>query len=86
MSTVTPGSSQGIDMVRITQLNYVCNIVVRNQFRWNHSGRMGSSDMTGFNNSQINVEGNDWYLDKVNALFEEDSDKLSSVGRIYNNH
>jgi len=54
--------------------------------RRSHWGRIGSSDISGFNNSQINVEGSDWYLDKVNALFEGDSDELSSVGKIYNNH
>jgi len=53
-----------------------------NQFRRNSWDRMGSS---GFNNSRFNAEGSDWYLDKVNALFEEGSDELSSVGRIYNN-
>ena len=26
----------------------------------------------------------DWYLDKVNALFVEDSTELSSVGKLYN--
>jgi len=42
-------------------------------------------DRIGFNNSELNVEeSGDWFLDKVNALFEEDSDELSSVGKIYN--
>jgi len=44
-----------------------------------------SSDISSFNSSQKIAEGNDWYLDKVNQLFEDDSDELSSVGRIYNN-
>ena len=36
----------------------------------------------------VNVGGNntkdDWYLDKVNALFIQDSTELSSVGILYN--
>merc|ERR1712038_787559 len=35
----------------------------------------------GWNTSQTST--NDWYLDKVNALFEEGSTELSSVGILY---
>jgi len=73
---------------RLEEAEYVFRyswFITRYNARRNHWGRMGSSNITGFNDSQFNAEGSDWYLDKVNALFEEDSDELSSVGRIYNN-
>jgi len=70
---------------RLEEADYVFRyswFITRYNTRRNSWDRMGSS---GFNNSRFNAEGSDWYLDKVNALFEEGSDELSSVGRIYNN-
>ena len=33
-----------------------CNIIIQNQFRRSHWGRIGSGDITGFNNSRFNEE------------------------------
>ena len=35
-------------------------------------------------NASQERSSNDWYLDKVNALFVEDSTELSAVGKLYN--
>ena len=65
------GIMQGIELIRIYVFS---NIVIQNeellslveclqycnsnQFRRSHWGRMGSTDIAGFNNSQFNVEVN----------------------------
>ena len=45
--------------------------------------RYNEKNIQTANASQARSSG-DWYLDKVNALFVEDSTELSSVGKLYN--
>ena len=45
--------------------------------------RYNEKNIQAANASQARSD-DDWYLDKVNALFVEDSTELSSVGKLYN--
>ena len=45
--------------------------------------RYNEKNIQAANDSEAR-SNDDWYLDKVNALFVEDSTELSSVGKFYN--